>query len=92
MSENIAQTGRESRPRAGIAQDEQHNRLEAKLRRELGEIVLAALADERTEDILLNPDGSLWVKRMGHGFSGSERCRRSSGERSEPSRPGGERS
>jgi type IV secretion system protein VirB11 len=27
------------------------------------------LDDNLTEDILLNPDGSLWVKRMGHGFS-----------------------
>ena len=68
MSENIAQAGKESRLRAGIAQDEQHNRLEAKLRRELGEIVLTALADERTEDVVLNPDSSLWIKQMGEGF------------------------
>ena len=27
------------------------------------------LADDLTEDILLNPDSSLWVKRMGEGFS-----------------------
>ncbi len=42
-------------------------RLEVKLRRELGEAVLALLADERVEDILLNPDSSLWVKRFGEG-------------------------
>jgi type IV secretion system protein VirB11 len=48
--------------------DEQHQRLEVKLRRELGEQVLLLLADDRTEDILLNPDSSLWVKRMGEGF------------------------
>jgi type IV secretion system protein TrbB len=48
--------------------DEQHQRLDVKLRRELGEQVLALLADERTEDIVLNPDSSLWVKRMGEGF------------------------
>ena len=48
--------------------DEQHQRLEVKLRRELGEQVLSLLADDRTEDILLNPDSSLWVKRMSEGF------------------------
>jgi type IV secretion system protein VirB11 len=26
------------------------------------------LADERTEDIILNPDSAIWVKRMGEGF------------------------
>ncbi len=49
-------------------QHERSNRLDVKLRRELGEQVLALLADERTEDIVLNPDSSLWVKRMGEGF------------------------
>ncbi|MBL8211172.1 MAG: Flp pilus assembly complex ATPase component TadA [Bryobacterales bacterium] len=41
-------------------------RLDAKLRRELG---LTALDDPRTEDIVLNPDGRLWVKRQGMGFA-----------------------
>jgi len=49
--------------------DEQHQRLEVKLRRELGDQVLRLLEDNLTEDILLNPNGSLWVKRMGQGFS-----------------------
>lgn len=48
--------------------DEQHQRLEVKLKRELGEQILSLLADDRTEDILLNPDSSLWVKRIGEGF------------------------
>jgi len=52
-----------------LIQDEQHQRLEVKLRRELGDQVLRLLDDNLTEDILLNPNGSLWVKRMGHGFS-----------------------
>src|ERR1700735_1446179 len=52
-----------------LVQDEQHQRLEVKLRRELGDQVLRLLDDSLTEDILLNPNGSLWVKRMGHGFS-----------------------
>jgi Flp pilus assembly CpaF family ATPase len=52
-----------------LIQDEQHQRLEVKLRRELGEQVLHLLDDNLTEDILLNPNGSLWVKRMGQNFS-----------------------
>jgi type IV secretion system protein VirB11 len=48
--------------------DEQHTRLESKLRRELGEIILGLLSDDRTEDIVLNPDSILWAKRMGEGF------------------------
>ena len=52
-----------------LVHDEQHQRLEVKLRRELGEQILRLLDDSLTEDILLNPDGSLWVKQMGHGFS-----------------------
>jgi hypothetical protein len=50
------------------AQDEQNTRLESKLKRELGEIVLSLLADERTERIVLNPGSTLWAKRMGEGF------------------------
>src|ERR1700721_2950768 len=52
-----------------LVQEEQQQRLEVKLRRELGDQVLRLLDDHLTEDILLNPDGSLWVKRMGYGFS-----------------------
>jgi type IV secretion system protein TrbB len=48
---------------------EQHQRLEVKLRRELGDQVVGLLEDSLTEDILLNPNGSLWVKRMGQSFS-----------------------
>ena len=51
-----------------VIQDEQHQRLEVKLKRELGDSILSLLADDRTEDILLNPDSSLWIKRMGEGF------------------------
>jgi type IV secretion system protein VirB11 len=49
--------------------DEHRQRFEAKLRRELGESVLNLLNDQRTEDILLNPDSVLWTKRMGEGFA-----------------------
>ena len=39
-------------PNPAPIHDEQHLRLEVKLRRELGEQVLSLLADDRTEDIL----------------------------------------
>jgi len=53
---------------AGVVISEHSQRLEVKLRREFGDIVLKLLADDSTEDILLNPDSTLWVKRMGEGF------------------------
>jgi hypothetical protein len=43
--------------------------MQLKLTRELGEQILGLLEDPRTEDILLNPDSSLWIKRMGEGFT-----------------------
>ena len=52
-----------------VIHDEQYQRLEVKLRRELGDAVLSMLEDDRTEDIVLNPDSSLWTKRRGSGFS-----------------------
>lgn len=53
---------------AAAVNQEQQQRLEVKLRREFGDLVLNHLADDRTEDILLNPDSSVWIKRMGEGF------------------------
>ena len=58
-------------PNLAVVYDEHQNRLQTKLRRELGDQILAFLNDEVTEDILLNPDASIWVKRMGEGFSGT---------------------
>ena len=43
-------------------------RLDGKLRRELGKSILSLLEEEDVEDILLNPDSSLWVKRRSAGF------------------------
>jgi len=51
-----------------FSHDSQCYRLEAKLKRELGDLVLGLLADDFTEDVVLNPDSSLWVKRQGTGF------------------------
>jgi len=47
---------------------ERATRTEEKLRREFGPVVLDLMEDERTEDIALNPDGSLWAYRIGEGF------------------------
>jgi Flp pilus assembly CpaF family ATPase len=47
---------------------EQFQRLEVKLKRELGDPVLPWLDDPQTEDVLFNPDCSLWIKRQGEGF------------------------
>lgn len=53
---------------SSVTSIDQQARLDAKLRRELGDVVLQALADERTEDIVLNPDSRIWVKCQGAGF------------------------
>src|SRR5467141_4302328 len=39
-----------------------------KLVRELGPLVASCLEDHQTEDILLNPDGRVWVKRTHQDF------------------------
>jgi len=45
--------------------DDQRTRLLRKLRLELGQDVLQALEDPAVVEILLNPDGSLWVEKRG---------------------------
>jgi len=40
-----------------------------KLVRELGPLVVSCLEDHSTEDILLNPDGRVWVKRTHEDFA-----------------------
>ena len=45
--------------------DDQRQRLLRKLRLELGPDVLGALEDPEVVEILLNPDGSLWVEKRG---------------------------
>jgi type IV secretion system protein VirB11 len=52
-----------------VIHDEHSHRLDTKLKRELGKQVLTLLDDDRTEDIILNPDSTLWVKRMSEGFA-----------------------
>jgi type IV secretion system protein VirB11 len=47
---------------------EQQRRQAEKLRRELGPVVLQALHDPRVVEVLLNPDGKLWVDVLGEGL------------------------
>lgn len=56
--------------------DQLHVRLEEKLRRELGAAVLDALADPAVIEIMLNPDGCLWIDELGCGMrdTGSRIC------------------
>jgi type IV secretion system protein VirB11 len=54
---------------AALHNDQTHQRLEVKLRREFGDPLMGLLSDELAEDILLNPDSSLWIKRMGQDFT-----------------------
>lgn len=51
-----------------MAEHEHSQRLDVKLRRELGPQILSLLAEEDIEDVLLNPDSSLWVNRRSAGF------------------------
>jgi type IV secretion system protein VirB11 len=48
--------------------DQLHVRLEEKLRRELGTAVLDALADPQIIEVMLNPDGRLWLDELGVGM------------------------
>lgn len=44
---------------------ERDKRLNEKLTRELGTLVCSLLADPRVVEVMLNPDGKLWVERLG---------------------------
>src|ERR671923_580054 len=43
-------------------------RYKDKLERELGKTVMACLQDHATEDLVLNPDGNLWIKHTRGDF------------------------
>ena len=51
----------------GMQDPEQSARYSDKLTRELGPAVMSWLEDSATEDIVLNPDSSLWAKRTRGG-------------------------
>jgi len=55
-----------SQPAARLsARDEHIRRITEKLSRELGPEILALLRDDTVIEIMLNPDGSLWVEHLG---------------------------
>jgi len=51
--------------RVASVSDELQRRLTEKLRRELGSLICGFLADPDVIEIMLNPDGQLWVDRLG---------------------------
>ncbi len=55
-------------PEATIVHVEHSQRLETKLKRELGDTILELLDGDLVEDIVLNPDSTVWAKQMGSGF------------------------
>jgi len=48
---------------------EHSKRINEKLRRELGPIICELLADKTVIEIMLNPDGRLWVERLGSNMT-----------------------
>lgn len=48
-----------------LAKIERSRRIGEKLERELGTLVFACLSDPLVLDIILNPDGGIWVERLG---------------------------
>lgn len=47
-----------------------HSRLVRKLREALGDVICAALEDDDVVEIMLNPNGRLFVERLGEGMAG----------------------
>jgi P-type conjugative transfer ATPase TrbB len=54
------------------SQEVQRTRLAEKLRRELGPVVLKALSDPDVIEIILNPDGKIWIESHREGMSETE--------------------
>jgi type IV secretion system protein TrbB len=48
-----------------VDRDGTYERQLAKLRKDVGEVFIAALADFDTAEIMLNADGTLWQERLG---------------------------
>lgn len=47
---------------------EKHRRISEKLQRELGPVIVGLLSEPTVIEIMLNPDGTLWVERLGQGM------------------------
>ena len=48
-----------------IVNDEARERLLQSLQHALGEVILAAMRDKSVVEIMVNPDGKIWVDRIG---------------------------
>lgn len=48
-----------------MARDDFEKRTRQKLHRDLGPVIATALADPESVEIMLNPDGQLWLERLG---------------------------
>jgi type IV secretion system protein TrbB len=65
-----------------IAAAEAHGRRRQMLRTAFGPIIAAALADRTVLEVMLNPDGKLWIDRSAHGRADTgERIGRAEAER-----------
>ena len=53
---------------------ESRRRLENSLRDALGKTILAALDDPRVVEVMLNPDGNLFIERIGAGMEPARRA------------------
>jgi type IV secretion system protein TrbB len=51
-----------------MVNEEQRSRLLTKLRRECGELMVQALMHPEVIEVMLNPDGNLWVDKFGDGM------------------------
>lgn len=60
--------------------EESRLRVKEKLRREAGAHIMSALADDSVVEILLNPDGNLWIERLGIGMTHTARIEPSTAE------------
>lgn len=48
--------------------DEKKQRIQQKLLREMGPVIASALQETGVVEIALNPDGKIWVEKLGSGF------------------------
>src|ERR1700761_1142086 len=65
-----------------IVNEEARARLLQSLRHAMGEVVMAAMLDRSVVEIMVNPDGKIWVDRVGEGRGWTgERLEASSAER-----------
>lgn len=56
-------------PECGVTQLRSHPRLIRKLQEALGDQLCKALDDTTVVEIMLNPDGKLWIERLEHGIA-----------------------